>query len=163
VAKASLYQMLGVEPTATAEQIAAAYQQALAQLKPALQRGEAEAINQARMLKEGYFVLSDAGRRAKYDAALALESAPAVPTMLAHEGRWKSQQRTFAAMLALIVAVGGAIAYFRFADRVDATNYEYREAVERERAKKKKHEQETIQYKEIVVPAGAPVSAVPQK
>ena len=153
--KTSLYRMLGVEHDAGTEDIAAAYERALAQLEPALQRGDHEAINQSRILKDGYAVLRDAARRARYDASLAAADDLNDSTAMKHEAKWRRQRWTFAAVLSLVLALAIATAYFRFFGQVQETGYRYREAVAAERAKKKKPD--VVQYKELIVPAAPPL------
>lgn len=70
------YQLLGVEPAATAAQIRAAYRAKAKRLHPDVNRdaGAAAAFSQ---LAVAYEVLSDRARRREYDAALARADQPA--------------------------------------------------------------------------------------
>jgi curved DNA-binding protein CbpA len=77
--KRTLYQILGIEPDATAEAIAAAYRTKLEALQAA-PGSDAAALT---LLREAYPVLSNSPRRAAYDASLA---AP-VPSGVARRGR----------------------------------------------------------------------------
>ena len=154
--KKSLYQMLEVEPAAGEAEIAAAYNLTLARLQPALRIGDSDAVNSARMLKDGFAVLSSPERRAKYDETLAIESnaASGTSSVWVDEGKWRRQRSTVTAFMILIVSVAAAVAYFHLTAKMDDTSFEYRQAVAKEQEKKKKKEPAVVDYREIVVPAG---------
>lgn len=67
----SLYAVLGVQARASAEEIRKAYKRAAMQWHPDRCR-EPDAAEQFRAIQEAYQLLNDAGRRARYDAGLAL-------------------------------------------------------------------------------------------
>jgi hypothetical protein len=66
-----LYEELGVARSASREQIAAAYRARAKQLHPDARPDDATAAERFTRLGAAYRVLSDAGERARYDAALA--------------------------------------------------------------------------------------------
>jgi curved DNA-binding protein CbpA len=72
-----LYQLLGVAPDATAEQIALAWRRRARAEHPDARPADADAAARFRALAEAYQILSDPVRRAAYDRALAREQQPA--------------------------------------------------------------------------------------
>ena len=71
---ATLYQMLGLKRNAAAPDIKAAWKRLARQWHPDTCR-EPDAASQFRAIKEAYEILGDSGKRARYDAGLALEAA----------------------------------------------------------------------------------------
>lgn len=69
--KLTLYQVLGTEPDASAEEIGAAHERALA----AFQQGTQDR-NQGILLRDAFEVLSDPLKRSRYDASLRPREAP---------------------------------------------------------------------------------------
>ncbi len=67
------YQVLGLPRDATPEEIRAAYREAARRLHPDLNPGDEKAAEQFLLVQEAYEVLSDAGKRTQYDAALPSE------------------------------------------------------------------------------------------
>ena len=71
---ATLYSVLGLKREAAALDVKAAWKRLARQWHPDTCR-EPDAASQFRAIKEAYDVLSDAGKRARYDAGLALEAS----------------------------------------------------------------------------------------
>ena len=90
--KKTLYQILGVDPKASAQEIEAAYNARIDELKFATLPDP----NKLRVLQQSKEVLSDANRRATYEASLTVLLAPAPdtageepePTFLQQWGKW---------------------------------------------------------------------------
>ena len=90
--KKTLYQILGVDPKASAQEIDAAYNARIEELKFATLQDP----NKLRVLQQSKEVLSDANRRATYDASIAVLLAPAPdaeeeepePTFVQQWGKW---------------------------------------------------------------------------
>lgn len=70
---ATLYQVLGVQPEAGATEIRTAWKRLAKQWHPDVCR-EPDAAAQFRAIKDAYEILSDDGKRARYDAGRALEA-----------------------------------------------------------------------------------------
>ncbi len=83
----TLYELLGVVPEASAEEIAAAYEKA----KAALEQNKLPDPNQAIILREAFQVLSNKQKRNTYDGSLAAKEAAAATLSadLASSGRAK--------------------------------------------------------------------------
>ena len=73
-----LYQLLGVPPDASRDEIAQAWRRRARDEHPDARPGDADAPGRFRTLAEAYQVLGDPARRAAYDRALARERQPAV-------------------------------------------------------------------------------------
>jgi curved DNA-binding protein CbpA len=73
-----LYQLLGITPGASREEIALAWRRRARAEHPDSRPGDADAPARFRALAEAYQVLGDPARRAAYDRALAGERQPAV-------------------------------------------------------------------------------------
>ena len=73
-----LYQLLGVPPDASRDEIALAWRRRARDEHPGSRPGDADAPARFRALAEAYQVLGDPARRAAYDRALARERQPAV-------------------------------------------------------------------------------------
>jgi len=90
--KKTLYQILGVEPTASAEEIAAAYAERLAEVRAAA----ANDPNALVLLRQANEILSDSNQRSAYDASIIARSVPTPiavdwapePTFLQAWGKW---------------------------------------------------------------------------
>jgi curved DNA-binding protein CbpA len=73
-----LYQLLGVRPEASREEIALAWRRRARAEHPDARPADADAAGRFRALAEAYRVLGDPARRAAYDRALA-RGRPATP------------------------------------------------------------------------------------
>lgn len=77
----SLYERLGVDRTASQEEIKRCYRQRAKQLHPDLNATKLDLTERFRALRDAYEILSDPERRAHYDRSEA-------------ERRWRARQRT---------------------------------------------------------------------
>jgi curved DNA-binding protein CbpA len=73
-----LYQLFGVPPDASRDEIAQAWRRRARDEHPDSRPGDADAPGRFRALAEAWQVLGDPARRATYDRALARERQPAV-------------------------------------------------------------------------------------
>jgi curved DNA-binding protein CbpA len=104
----SLYNILGLGRNATAEQVEQAYQLHFKKLKEGETVGSAEAdIARMRAIKEAYAVLSDASRRANYDAKLKLGEQVRYEVVEAAPFPWVRM------LLVFVLVVGGGIYIYK--------------------------------------------------
>jgi hypothetical protein len=86
--KMTLYQILGIEPTASAEEVAAAHRKRIQELSVAAIRDP----NRLVVLNQAKEILSDPNQRAAYDASLTrpaeARTPAAEPTFLESWGKW---------------------------------------------------------------------------
>ena len=68
--KQTLYELFALIPEATQAKIDVAYAAVRARLQPGIDRADTDALNLSRLLKDGYRILSDPERRARYDASI---------------------------------------------------------------------------------------------
>lgn len=69
--KRSFYDVLRVPHNADKSQIDTAYTLATAKLNASNRRGTGEAAMETQLIRDGYQILSDPAKRAKYDAKIA--------------------------------------------------------------------------------------------
>ena len=134
--KRSFYQMLGVESNADQAQIDAAYAQTTRKLSSSTNlRGTGETMTEIEMLREGYQILSDPARRAKYNATL-VEAETGVTLM--HFPDDSVGNRKLALQVLILLALTAAFAgivYSQMERKIEAVRAEHRQAVERRREK----------------------------
>lgn len=127
-ARKNLYEELGLDVSASEEDILAAYERLLQHLS-SQEHGltQANADRKIKRLKHAYWILSDQARRAGYDAALASPSEDVQFTVELRETRW-TPQKTLLIVIGSLIAFGLAMqiaftlyAYFRAARAMDDT------------------------------------------
>jgi molecular chaperone DnaJ len=94
--EADLYQALGVHPTATLEQIKAAFRRQALRYHPDKNAGSSEASERFKQVNEAYATLSDPDRRALYDSAHDGRGVPAIARELIEDvllGRRRVRRR----------------------------------------------------------------------
>ena len=133
--------MLGVTPDADQAQLDAGCAAALARLDTADRRGVAESKVEARMLREGYRILSDPAQRAQYDAKLA-EHAAVVGAKITYVTDERSGRVWVgvSVLVVVLVAVGlvGLLIYPIIELKVDEVRVEQAQAAARYRKEKDK-------------------------
>jgi curved DNA-binding protein CbpA len=99
--KKTLYELLGVQPNASQNEIHAAYKRLQAALDPDLpkNRGNPEAEIQRKIMTEAYLVLSDPARRSSYDASLVMRTLDTPPEK---EPRSKTNRILILSLIGLI-------------------------------------------------------------
>ncbi len=105
--KKTLYEILGVVPSADDAAIAAAYRRLTQQHAALASRMDPDADIQIKLIKEAYSTLSDYGRRSSYDASLMARANPTRVAVEIHEPR--SFQKTLLLIIGSLIAIGMTI------------------------------------------------------
>ena len=132
--KRSFYEMLGVPHGADQAQIDTAYTLMTARLSSNTSvRGTAEAVSEISLIRDGYRILSDPARRAKYDAKLsAAESG--VQLIFFPEGSGARRKLGLETLIfAVLTAVFGGIVYWQLTYKMDEVRIEHTKSIERQR------------------------------
>ena len=136
--KRSFYDMLGVAQDADLPHIDRAYGLAMAKLNAANMRGVAAAVNEAQLIRAGYEILSDAKKRAMYNAKLMADQT-GVKLMFFPEGPLERRKLGLetAVLMVLITALGGII-YYQMTSKMNEVRIEHVQAVARTKDKQDK-------------------------
>ena len=132
--KRSLYEMFGVPREADQAQIDGAYEALNSQLKARVARGDADAVNESILLKDGYRIFSDQARRAHYDTTLD-DGATSKITFLPEDIKARSKLGVESIVLIVLVAVLGGIVYRQLTKEMEVVRLEHQHAVALARAK----------------------------
>ncbi len=130
--KRSFYQMLDVPPDAHPTQIDNAFARATGKLEANKRLcGTPQAVTHRNLMRDGYHILADPERRARYDAKLA-EAAKGIDPMLYREGataRWRL--RAEALIFVALATTLGSVVYAKMEHKMNAVRIEHEHAVER--------------------------------
>ena len=129
--KRSFYEVLGVARDADQSQIDTAYASAGAKLAAVAVRGTAAATAEAKLLGDGYLLLSNPGRRAEYDAKLQADEAAEQLTITAMSGPARRKPRAGAVALVALTVVIGSFAYKHVSGKMEQVRIEHAAAVKR--------------------------------
>jgi hypothetical protein len=138
--KRSFYEMLGIARDAEQPRIDIAYKQATAQLNSGASRGAAEAVIEARLLLEGYQILSSPEQRARYDAKLLAAEQNVPITFFPDDSYGRRRLGIGTVVLVILSSVLGTIVYRNLAVKMDEVRVEHVQSV----AKHKEEQPKTI-------------------
>ncbi len=125
--KRTLYEMFGVPRDADQALIDRAYEALSSRLKDGVARGNADAVNESILLKDGYQILSDAARRVHYDATL--DGRKNRIAFFPADTRSRSKLGIETVILLVLVAVLGAIVYRELTKEMEVVRIEHQQAV----------------------------------
>ncbi len=133
--KRSLYQMLGISPDATPEEIKAAYTRRLEGLITATQRGETDAVNEERILKDVREILLDPASRAAYDQRLRDPDSTTRSQVLfmPKEDATRKKLGVQTIVLIVVVAVLSGVVYKHFARKMEEIDEAHKQAMAQQR------------------------------
>ena len=133
--KRSLYEMLGIPFEATSEQIQAAYVARLAALNTSSMQGNEDAVNETRMLREGYQILTDPARKYHYDSVLSNPGASARRQVLfmPNDETMRKKLGVQTVVLIVVVAVLSSVVYKHFARKIEEMDAAHKEAITHQR------------------------------
>lgn len=134
--KRSFYEILGVPHDADQATIDAAYGQATARVNEDIKRGGAEASMEAQLLRDGYQLLSDPAKRARYDAKLSA-AEHGVQLMFFPDDK-KSQRalgvQTF--VFAIVASALVAVVFWQMNRKISEVRADYDTVVARKQSEK---------------------------
>ena len=136
--KRSFYEVLGVTRDADQSQIDVAYAAAGAKLAAIDVRGTATATAEAKLLSEGYLLLSNHEKRAEYDAKLQADEAVENLTLQAVGVLARRKLGLETVVLAALVVVFGGIAYHHVSSKMAQVRIEHAAAVKRKAEEREK-------------------------
>jgi len=133
--KRSFYDILGVPQDADPAHIDKAYAVSMAKFSAANTRGVSDAGNEAQLIRDGYAILSDAKKRALYNAKLMADQT-GVKLMFFPEGPLQRRKLgVHAAVLFGLVLVLSGIVYHQMTNKMQEVRIEHVQAVARTKDK----------------------------
>lgn len=128
--KRSFYEMLGVRADADQAEIERAYSSIVARLASITSlRGTPE----TQLIHEGYRILSDAARRAEYDAKVLSRSSSARRPFVADEERAHRNLNLLISGFALMLAIVAGIAWSHVNQRIHQVRLEHQQALAKQK------------------------------
>jgi hypothetical protein len=136
--KRSFYEMLGVARDVDQAGLDAAYAQATARLSSGASRGAADAMLEARLIRDGYQILSDAEQRARYDAKLLEAESEAKVTLFPDDSYGRRRLGIGTVVLLVLSSILGTIVYRNLSMKMDEVRVEHVQAVARHKEEQPK-------------------------
>jgi DnaJ-class molecular chaperone len=127
--KRSFYEMLGVPHDADPAQIDTAYAVMTAKLNAANRRGVAETANEVQLIRDGYQILSDPAKRARYDAKLAAAESGVQLMFFPEDRSSRLKLGVQTVLFAALAAALGGIVYSQMTQKIDEVRIEHKQAL----------------------------------
>ena len=127
--KRSFYEMLEIPRDASQARIDIAYRQATARLNTGISRGATAAIIEAKLMKDGYDILSDPHRRAGYDAKLLADETEVKVTFFPDDSYGRHRLGIGTIALVVLSTILGTIIYKNLTVKMDEVRVEHVQAV----------------------------------
>lgn len=131
--KRSFYEMLEIGHDADQSQIDAAYELATAKLNAINLRGVAAAVTDAQLIRDGYQILSNPEKRARYDAKLHADEVGVKLMFFPEDTTARRKLGMETVVFAGLAAVLGTIVYQKMAIKMDEVRVEHVQAVARQK------------------------------
>lgn len=129
--KRSFYEMLGIARDADQSAIDLAYGQATARLNSGTARGAADAVTEARLIRDGYQILSSPEQRARYDAKLVEAESDVKVTLFPDDSYGRRRLGIGTVVLVVLASVLGTIVYRNLSIKMDEVHVEHVQAIAR--------------------------------
>lgn len=127
--KRSFYEMLEIPRDAGQAGIDIAYRQATARLSNGTSRGATEAVIEARLLQDGYQILSDPEQRARYDAKLLAAETEVKITLFPDDSYGRRRLGIGTVVLVVLSSILGTIVYRNLSIKMDEVRVEHVQAI----------------------------------
>jgi len=121
--------MLEIPRDASDAEIDIAFRQATATLNSGMSRGATAAITQAKLIQDGYDILSDPERRAGYDAQLRAAETEVKVTFFPDDSYGRKRLGIGTVALVVLSSILGTIVYRNLAVKMDEVRVEHVQAV----------------------------------
>jgi curved DNA-binding protein CbpA len=131
--KRSFYEMLEIARDADQAQIDIAYAQATAKFNAANLRGVTEAVIEAQLVRDGYQILSNPEKRARYDAKLLEGEADVKVTFFPDNSYGRRRLGIGTVVLVALSTILGTVVYRNLSLKMDEVRIEHVQAVARQK------------------------------
>ncbi len=136
--KRSFYDMLGVAHEADQATIDAAYTQVMARLNDAIKRGADDANMEAQLLRDGYQMLSDPAKRARYDAKMAADATGVKLMFFPDDKRAQKKLGIQSVVFALLATTFVGVVFWQMNRKINEVRADYETVVARKQADQNK-------------------------
>ena len=127
--KRSFYEMLEIPRDTSQAGIAVAYRQATARLSSGTSRGATKAIVEARLIHDGYQILSNPEQRARYDAKLLAAETEVKITLFPDDSYGRRRLGIGTLVLVVLSSILGTIIYRNLSIKMDEVRVEHVQAI----------------------------------
>ncbi len=132
--KRTFYDMIGVPHDADQATIDAAYSAVMERLNDGIKRGAADATTEAQLVRDGYQILSDAAKRARYDAKLAAESSGVQLVFYPEDKGAQRKLGVQTVVFALLATTFCGVVYWQMTRKINEVRADYDSVVVRKQA-----------------------------
>jgi len=129
--KRSFYEMLEIARDADQARIDIAYAHATARLSSVASRGAADAVIEAQLIRDGYQILSNPERRARYDAKLLDAESDVKITLFPDDSYGRRRLGIGTVVLVVLSSILGTIVYRNLSTKMDEVRVEHVQAIAR--------------------------------
>jgi DnaJ-class molecular chaperone len=132
--KRTFYQIIGVPPAADHATIGAAFAQTVERLNGEIKRGVDGAVTELQLARDGYQILADPERRAKYDAKLTADETVVEVTFFPDTPAGQRKLGMQSVVFALLATTFFGIVYWQMTRKMSEVRADYETVVARKQA-----------------------------
>lgn len=135
--KRSFYEMIGVAHDADQTTITTAYAQVIERLNEGIKRGANEATMEAQLVRDGYQILSDPAKRARYDAKLSAAESGVQLMFFPDDKKDQKKLGMQAVVFALLATTFVGVVFWQMNRKINEVRIDYETVVARKQAAQK--------------------------